>query len=509
MNNMAEPASLDPALQTSAEEQRITLALFEGLVSHHPRTLDPIPGVAESWTISDDGLRYRFRLRPCSWSNGDPLTAEDFAWSWRRVLSPKGTPGEPGAVSSPYADLMFCIAGARAWHGGERADPSRLGISVVDPATLVVRLEQPTPWFPELLCFPTFMPVHRATIERHGARWTRPDAFVGNGPFLLAERRLGDHVRVARNPRYWDASAVSLDGIVYHATDQIDTALDQYLAGETDWVRSFNPRKVRAWRADARLRHALQAPPFLATYFFRFNVRRPPFDDARVRRALARAVDREAITRHVTGLEEDPAEGLVPLCVGGGWRDLRGRGLGFDPERARALLAEAGYPGGRGFPDVSLAFNTDVKNRSVAEAVQAMWREHLGLDIELENREKRVHYAAERAGEFDISRGNWIGDYDDPMTFLEFMTSTNSSNRTGWHHAGYDDIVAAARRELDPVERRRLMERAEEILVVEEAVLLTVFHYRNAFVLRPGRLEGFWPNARDLHPPKALALSRP
>lgn len=507
MNNMAEPGSLDPALQTSAEEQRITLALFEGLTSHHPETLEPVAGVAESWEVSADGLTYRFRLRECLWSNGDPVRAGDFAWAWRRVLTPRGEDAPPGAVSSRYADLLFCIDGARAWHAGAREDFARVGVTVLGDRDLEVRLERPTPWFLELLCFPTFMPVHRATVERHGERWTRPDVFVGNGPFVLAERRLGDHIRVTRNPRYWDRGAVALDGLVYYATDQIDTALDQYLAGETDWVRSFNPKKVRAWRADAELSAALRAPEFLATYFYRFNVTRPPLDDARVRRALACAVDRAAVTRHVTGLGEEPAEGLVPPCVGMEWRDLAGRGLGFDPQRAREWLAEAGYPGGRGFPTIALAFNTDTKNRAVAEVVQAMWREHLGIEIELENREKRVHYAAERSGDYDISRGNWIGDFDDPMTFLEFMTSESPSNRTGWRNDEYDRLVAAARGERDDDARRRLMERAEEILVIEDAVLLTVFYYRNAFVLRPDRVTGFWPNARDLHPPKSLALT--
>ena len=273
MNNMAEPGSLDPALQSSAEEQRITLGLFEGLTSHDPRTLAPVPGVAESWSSSADLKTWRFVLRACSWSNGDPITADDFAWSWRRVLSP-GEEG-PAAVSSPYADLLFCIAGARAWHGGRRDDERALGIRVVSERELEVRLEQPTPWFLELLCFPTFMPVHRATIETHGERWTRPGNFVGNGAFVLASRRLGDHVRVRRNPRYWDHETVELDGLVYLVTDQIDTALDQYLAGESDWVRSFNPKKVRAWKADAGLGRALRAPEFLATYFFRLKRPRP------------------------------------------------------------------------------------------------------------------------------------------------------------------------------------------------------------------------------------------
>jgi oligopeptide transport system substrate-binding protein len=512
MNNMAEPGQLDPALITAVEDQRIALALFEGLVAFDPRTLEPEPGVAASWTVDRQGRRYRFRLREdARWSDGRELRAEDFLWSWRRVLSPPGR-GGPFAhpVTSRYAELMYCIAGAEAFHRGEADDFSAVGIRVLDARQLEVELRRATPWFLELLAFPVYAPVPRHVAEVEGASWTRAGRLVGNGAFRLESRRLGDRLRVVRNEHYWDRERVGLDGIVYVSTDQIDTALDQYLAGETDWVRNFNPKKVRAWRRDPELSAALQAPEYLGTYFYRFNATRGPTRDVRVRRALSLAVDREAITRHVTGLGESPALGLVPPCLAEvtNWQLITTpRALAFDPEGARRELAAAGFPEGRGFPEITLAYNTDVKNKAVAEAIQQMWRRELGIRVAIENREKRVHIALERALDYDISRGSWVGDFGDPATFLEFMMGGRANNRTGWSSERYDDLVTRSQDERDPEDRRVLMAEAEAILVADEAALLPIFHFRTAFVLRPGRFEGIEPNPRDLHPPKYIRLA--
>ncbi len=513
MSNLAEPGSLDPALQSGVEEQRITLALFEGLLSYDPETLHPRPGLAESWDVAPDGRTWTFHLRRSTWSDGTPLTAADFIYAWRRVLDPPGRRRDGSAdyaVASPYGDLMDVIAGARRYRRGRTDDFASVGLRAPDPHTLVVRLEQATPWFADLLGFPTFMPVPRHVVERERERWTHADVMVSNGPFLLDERRPGAFLRVRKNLRYWDAGAVSLESVVYLSTDRVDTALDQYLAGESDWVRGFNPMKARAWRADPKLRRALHAPDYLGTYFLRFNVKRSPLDDARVRRALTLAVDRAAITRNLTGMGEKPATGIVPPCLitDPAWRSLRGRGLDYDPERARALLAAAGFPGGTGFPRLTYAFNSDVKNRAVAEAIQAMWKDVLGIRVELINREKRVHLARERAGDYDISRGSWIGDFNDPVTFLDFMRSDAGNNRTGWACRRFDEILDAARREPKPPRRIALLQDAERILMVDEAPLLPVFHFTTAYVLRPGRFEGIHENARDLHPPKYIRRVR-
>lgn len=502
MSNLAEPAHLDPALISAVEDQRIHLALFENLLAYDPRTLEPVAGVAESWRAGDDGRTWTFRLRACAWSNGDPVTAGAFVWSWHRVLATRPDDEIAAPIAAPYADLLFCIEGARAFHEG-RAPFSSVGVTAPSDRELVVRLEHPTPWFLELLCFPTFSAVHRPTVERHGAGWTRVERFVGNGPFVLAHRRPGVSLEVRRNPRYWDAGRVALDGVVYYSTDQIDTALDQFLTGDTDWVRGFNPKKAPAWEADPELAPALHASDYLATSFYRFNVRRPPLDDPRVRRALSLAIDRAALTSSITGLGETPADGLVPHVVARrvAWPDRRGR-LPCDPERARALLAEAGFPGGAGFREIAIAFNTDVKNQSLAEAVQQMWRRELGIPVVLENREKRVHLALERAGDFDVSRGSWVGDFNDPVTFLDFMGSARANNRTGWRHEEFDRLLALATTSVSEGERLAALARAEEILVYEEAALLPLYFVRTPYVLRPGAFAGIHENGRDLHPPK-------
>lgn len=517
MNNMAEPVHLDPAMQTVVEDQRLSLALFEGLLSYDPETLKPREGVATTFETSPDKRTWTFRLRETTFSNGVPLTADDFVYSWRRVLSPPSDrptrrwSGSRTAIVADYAPNFFAIVGARDYYEGKTDDWTTVGIAAPDPSTLVVRLIQPTPWFAELLCSPTFAPVERRTVETHGRAWTRPENFVGNGPFMLAERRIGDSLRVVKNPRYWDAARVELDAIVYYSTDQIDTALDQYLAGETDWVRTFNPKKVRAWRADPVLSEALRAPPYLGTYFYRFNVTKRPLDDGRVRRALALAVDRAAICEHLCGLGEEPAVGMIPPCLGAvvPWTPIGASGLAYDPDRARSELAAAGYPGGAGLPTIELAYNSDIRNKAIAEAVQSMWKKELGVQAELMNRDKRVHVAEERALRYQASRGSWIGDFNDPYTFLEFMVSSRPNNRTGWRNAEYDRLVEESVRDADEAERLRKLARAERILMVEDAPIMGLFHFRSVMVLRPRAFDGIFDNTRDLHPPKYIRLRKP
>ncbi len=511
VNNMADPAFLDPGLQSAAEDQRITLALFEGLVTPHPKTLEPLPGVAQHWTVSADGLVYRFTLRSCQWSDGVAVTASDFLYAWRRVLTPtSGNSSRKFAdqgyyVSAPYVDVVFAIRGAKAWHQGRLGSFDQVGIRVIDEHNLEVTLEQPTPWFLELLSFPTFAPVPRHVVERHGRDWTRVENFVGNGPFKLTERRQGDLLRVRRSETYWDREAVGLGGIDYLSTDQVDTAIDQFLAGESDWVRSFNPKKVRAWRRDQELTTYLRAPEFLATFFFRLNMGLDVFKDPRVRRALSLAIDRESITRYVTGLGEVATSRFVPDCLteNSPW-PKRQRSGSFQPEEARELLAACGFPRGQGFPVITIAFNTDVKNRAIAEAVQQMWAKELGITVLLENREKKVHFAKERAGDYIISRGNWIGDFSDPITFLDVFRSDGSSNRCGWQNNDYDSLLDRAASELDEVRRLSLLEKAEHILCVEDPPIIPIFFYRTAYLLKPGRFSGIYENSRNIHPPKHI-----
>ncbi|HPD15855.1 MAG TPA: peptide ABC transporter substrate-binding protein [Planctomycetota bacterium] len=477
LNNSAEPATLDPAKMTGLHELNIALALFEGLTTLHPRTLRPVPGVAESWDVSPDGRRYVFRLRPARWSNGEPLTAADFVWSWQRVLDP--------ATQAKYASLLYCLEGARPGSGPP-------GFRALDERTLAVRLEAPIPYFLELLAFATFAPVPRSSVEAHQERWTRPGALVSNGPFILAEWRPFEHILLRRNPHYWDVGRVALEEIDVLAVSDAETALKKCLNNELDWIRELPGEKVAAAARLPGFRYA----PQLNTYFFRFNVGRPPLDDRRVRQALNLAVDKESIARYLLRAGQRPARSFVPPILPG---YTPAEGPAYDPEQARRLLADAGFPGGRGFPRLALLYNSSGSHQQIAEAIQHMWKAELGIRIALTNQEWGVYQASMQNRDYDIARSSWVADYADPSSFLDCFTTGSGNNRTGWSHAGYDERLALAARETDPARRMAILREAERILVCDEMPILPLYFYVNAYVVHP-RVRGVYDNWRNFHP---------
>lgn len=334
-NNGAEPQTLDPAAMTGVPEHHTAMALFEGLTRLDAKDLHPIEGVAEKWTVSDDGKTWTFHLRKdARWSSGVPLTAGDFEWSWKRVIDPK-------AMDKPaeYAQIFEWIEGARAVIREEKgANLAKVGIEAKDDHTLVVRLEAPCPFFLNLVAFPTFSPVPRAIIEKHGVKWTRPENMVSNGPFRLKEWAMSDRIVFVPNQHYWGKSRVQLREVVFLPIDNQDTALNKFLAGEVDWLDD-----VPIARAEEVTKHPhFRRSPFLAIYFYRFNCTRPPFNDARVRKAFSMAVDKKTICRRVQRFGEIPANGAIPRgCGNPSYESVKG--LGYDPEGARKLLKEAGY----------------------------------------------------------------------------------------------------------------------------------------------------------------------
>src|SRR5262245_710168 len=318
-NNGNEVTSLDPAAVSGQSEGRVVSALFEGLTVKHPETLAPLPGVAEAWDVSPDGLRYTFHLRAARWSNGDELGAEDFAWSWRRLLEPE--------TAAPYAHLLWCVRGAEAYARPELDAAQRaalwpeVGIRASDPRTLEVELARPTPYFLALTSFHPLYPVHRASLEHFQQRfpetwqseWMRPGHLVSNGPYKLRDRRVNDRVRLVRNPEYWDAHAVAFQTIDVLAIEHAGTALNLYLAGEIDWLDRVPAQLVPRLSA----RPDFEPAPYLASYFYRVNTTRAPFDDRRVRRALALAIDRQALCERVLQKGERPSWSLTPLGLAG------------------------------------------------------------------------------------------------------------------------------------------------------------------------------------------------
>lgn len=491
--NGSEPEVLDPALMSGQPDGRIARALFEGLATQHPRTLDPEPGVARAWDVSADGRTYTFHLRAnARWTNGERITAEDFAWSWLRVLHPD-TPAR-------YADLFYLIRNGRAYKTGEVTDAADVGIRAVDDSTFQVELESPTPYFPQLVAYYPFMPTPRAAVERWGDRWTRPENIVGNGAFRLDLHRPNDRIEMVRNETYWDVANVRLQRVVAYANDDLSTMLNMYRAGMTDWNPSgYLPAQYIPYIRDYA---DFRAGPYLGSYFYSFNVTEPPFDDVRVRRALAYAVDRERITHYLLHDSKAPWGGIVPP----GFDDYPyPQPVTFDPERGRKLLAAAGYPEGRGFPRVELLFNTSQDHRKIAEAVQEMWKRELGIEVALTNQEFASYLKATTSLQYQVARRAWIGDYKDPNTFLYMLRAGDGNNRTGWGNAEYDTLIAVAGRTLDPAARYRVMAAAES-LALDAMPFLPIYSYRTVEMVAP-YVRGWYPTSLDTHPLKSIWLA--
>ncbi|HZO09477.1 MAG TPA: peptide ABC transporter substrate-binding protein [Myxococcota bacterium] len=505
--NGAEPATLDPAAITAIPEGRIVRALFEGLVVRDPATLEPRPGVAESWEVSPDGLLWTFHLRQGAvWTDGERVTARDFAFSFERLLDPRTAAG--------YASQLYCVEGARAFatEVDERGAPRRsfdtVAIRAEDPSTLTVRLEHPFAPFLDVLACPQLAPVSERQLaamrERFPSTWTvewlRPEHLVTNGPFRLLERRANDRIRLGRFAGYWDAAHVAMETIDALAVEHASTALNLYLTGEVAWVD-----QVPADLAD-RLskREDFRSAAFLGTYFYRVNVSRAPFDDPRVRRALALAIDREAIVRKVTRCGEQPLYACVPPGFGSfaGAPMRHAASFAEDVEEARKLLKECG----RTLPPIAIHYNTRELNRDVAEVIADSWRRNLGVSARLENQEWRVFLDTQKKIAYDVSRSSWIADYADPFGFLEIFTSGNENNRTGWGDARYDELLRRAAAALEP-ERSELLREAESILM-EALPILPIYAYASKNLVDP-RLQGFFENALDEHPPKAWSWKQP
>ena len=467
---------------------RVARILFEGLTVADAKTLEPEPGLAYRWDLSADRRTYTFHLRPgLMWSDGTPLGARDFVWSWIRVLGP--------ATAARNAGLMYPIEGAQDFNQGAGTDPYRVGLAAPDDSTFVVRLHSPCAYFLFLTQYYTFLPVPRHVIDPWGDRWTRPEHLVSNGPFLLSRWRQGDRFEFVKNPRYWDPAHVKLDKVVCFPVDDLNTSTNLYKAGVIDWNPSGNipSQFIPYMRKFADFRSG----PYQAVYFYSINVTRKPLDNVWVRRALNAAVDREAITRDLLKGSRIAWGRYVPSGYPG---YIPPAPLAFDPAHARECLARAGYPGGRGFPRISILFNTSEDHRRIAEAIQAMWKRELGIQVELSNQEWGSYLQAASSLQYDVARRSWIGDYLDPNTFLATMIGGDGNNRTGWRDARYDTLIHAAAREVDGARRMRILRDAESLLLADGPVI-PVYHYVSSELVKP-YVRGLYPTPLDTHPLK-------
>ncbi|MEO8903995.1 MAG: peptide ABC transporter substrate-binding protein [Polyangiaceae bacterium] len=625
--NSAEPKTLDPDLVTGEPEGRICESIFEGLTRRDARSLEPAPGAAESWEVTPDGKTYTFHLRANGrWSDGHPLTAQDFTYAWRRLQDP--------ALGAEYAYIMHVVRYAEALNTHqdqaaallgpiqaalselERAHPGAVpaaavrafadkqhldgvlkgtqnpvlrafllrapadlphadlgplrtelanegkhrrelyeeakrhfgidgGVYAKDDHTLVVELVAPTPFFLELTSFYPSYPVPRWVVEGpNGSAWFLPGNIVSNGPFTLAEWRVGARIHLERNPQYWGKSEVKLQSADALPLENTTTALNLYLTNEVDWLpaNTYPPDLA----PDLRKRKDFVLGPALIVYYYRINTTRKPFDDVRVRKALNLAVDRALITREVLGLGQLPAYQFVPPGIRG--YTPPDTGISYDVAEARKLLAEAGFPGGRGFPKFGILYNTLEAHKKIAEVVADQLRRNLNLDVSAYNQEWQSYQQSTTSLDYDLSRAAWIGDYEDPNTFLDLFTTNGGNNKTGWGNVVYDRLLEAGanverflanpdfilqhanrpdvlKRLADAVRtdteaptrlksmaelRMALLAEAERILVHDDFPIIPMYFYVIGDMVKP-QVKGFYTelvgsdgskrsNLRDLHP---------
>jgi ABC-type oligopeptide transport system substrate-binding subunit len=494
-NNGAEPEYLDPGLSTDETGIRINGLLFEGLTIDDPETIQTKPGMAERWEISPDQLTYTFHLRKNAlWSDGRPVTAHDFVYSWTRVLDPK--------TASRYGSQLYPIANAEGFNLGRIKDSNQLGVRALDDSTLEVRLEQPVAYFLHLTASSAYYPVPALAVEQYGAHWTEPEHIITNGPFLLVEHRTHDRFVLERNPRYWNGGAVRLDRVIAYSIDDNETSANMYESGRLDWVPSnYVPAEYIPYMRE-RFRD-LRTLPFLGIYYYLVNVTRPPLDNPLVRRALAMALDRRAITDELLRGGQIPTTHFVPL----GFPDYHSPpGPDYRPQEAARLLAQAGYPNGEGFPKLEILFNTLEAHRKIAEAIQQMWAKTLNIQVSLRNEEFASYIKSTDSLDYDIARRGWVADYPDPTTFTDLMESTNGNNNTGWKNPKYDRLIALARREADHPRRMALLQQAEAVLL-EEMPVLPIYTYASSHLIKP-YVRGIYASPMDRHPLNDVCLDR-
>ncbi len=496
--NQTEPEDLDPHIVTGVPEFHILQSLFEGLVTPDPRDLHPLPGAARSWDISDDQLTYTFHLRSEGrWSNGEMVKAGDFVFSFQRILSP--------GLGSEYAYMLYCINNAEKYNKGILTDFNQVGTKATDDTTLIIQLETPVPYFMSLIMHDSWYPVHPATIlkfgkmDSRGSRWTRPENFVGNGPFKLVSWEINKLISVSKRSNYWDAANVRLNGINFYPVENNQTEERMFRNDELHMTTNLPSQKIEWYKQNQS--EVLRIDPYLGTYYYICNVTRPPLDNKKIRRALALSIDRQALTRDILKGGQIPAGSFTPPNTSGYTFNPV---ITFDTTEARKLLAESGVKTGDSLPPISLLYNTSESHHIIAQAVQQMWKRYLGINVTLVNQEWKVYLSSKTKKEYDIARMGWIGDYNDPNTFLDLWLSGGGNNNTGWSNKQYDSLISAASQTADPVHRFHLFNQAES-LFLDELPAIPIYFYTNVYLLKPS-VKGWYPNILNMHNFKFIYL---
>ena len=487
LGNAAEPQDLDPHSIYAWTDSNIVYALFEPLTWIDEKTTQPIPAAAERWENSADGLTWTFHLRPgMHWSDGDPLTARDWVYSLHRILSPN--------LAASYAYMIWPVKNAEAFNAGKLLDFSQVGVKALDDLTLQLTLERPTPYLPALVSHTTWLPVHQATIEKFGkmdqkgTRWTRPGNLVGNGAFILTEWSPNSRISVTKNPHYWDAAKVRLNKIVFFPIEDSISEERDFRAGQLHLTYGLPINKIEPYRKEHP--EQLRVEDLLASYYLFINTTKKPFDDWRVRRALAMAVDRPRIAAQVTMGSRTPAYNFTPKdCAGYTCTTL----MPDDYEAARELLAEAGFPHGQGLPTVEvLSYNTEISIKTLEE-MQDVWARELGFHIQIAPVEQKTLFSNTQTGNYTVAFSAWIADYPDPSTFLDCLHTGNGNNWAKYSNPEYDQLVDAAANLADNRVRYEDFQKAEAILM-HDAPLIPLYFGERPFLTQTS-VHG-WPDSK-------------
>ncbi|MDJ0936144.1 MAG: peptide ABC transporter substrate-binding protein [Kiloniellales bacterium] len=495
--NAADPETLDQHKTSTVYEAHILRDLYEGLVIYNSKA-EVIPGVAESWSVSDDGRVYTFKLRgDAKWSNGDPVVAGDFVYSLRRIMMP-----ETGAK---YANILYPVKNAETINKGE-AKPDTLGVKATDDRTLEITLEAPTPYFIELLTHQTGLPVHPATVEKHGSDFVRPENIVTNGAYVLAEFIPNAHVKSVKNPNFHSAAEVKIDTVFYYPTEDRGAALRRFQAGE---LHSNNDAPTEQYKfMRETLGDKFRVAPYLGTYYYAVKADKAPFDDVRVRQALSMAVDREFLAEEIWGGSMVAGYSFVPPGIGNyndpAFAEYKDLSMLDREEQAAKLLAEAGFG-----PDkplkVEIRYNTSENHKNTAVAIADMWKP-LGVEVSMLNTDTKTHYAHLRdKGDYDVARAGWIGDYSDPQNFLFMVESDNDGfNYANYNNPEYDALMDQAAAETDLDKRANILKKAEEIFM-RDLPFIPLMYY-GSMSLVSDKLVGWEDNIQNVHPTRFMSV---
>ena len=488
--NGAEPQGLDPHVVTGVPENHIIRALFEGLAVKNPITLEPEPGVAERWEFSDGGSVITFYLNPeAKWSNGEQVTAGDYVWSWHRALHPN--------TGNEYSYMLFPVVNAEAYLKGKITDFNEVGVKALDDTTLQVTLNAPTPYFIQLMDHYSTFAVHPETLLQFGEMtdrytpWTRVNNIVSNGAFKLTEWSLNRRIIVEKSDHYWDRDKVSLNQVIFYPTENVVSEERMFRAEQLHYTQVAPLDKIPLYREMPDSPY-VQAP-YLGTYYYLLNTQRPPVDDVRVRKALAMSVDRDKLVRSVLQNTAVPAYSITPPDTLGYFPPKL---FDYNPDEARRLLAEAGYPNGDGWPGVEILYNTQEAHRKIAVAIQQMWKSELGIDVTISNQEWKVYLDAVTQIDFQVARRGWIGDYVDANNFLDMFITGGGNNNTHYADPVYDDLILYKAPKAVTREARYALFTQAETMLMEEMPIIPLYTYTSKHLIHPS-VDGLYANLMD------------